>query len=136
MRGEDLQQHNLFSYGSLEEKIPQMHPLRPIRTLVDEALGRLSRHFSRLYAPLGRPSIAPEKLLRTLYRLTPAEAGVALLLASGRSISEISETCSYTVETVRWYSKQILGKTGCRNRAELVRELSTVVTSAIAQRRE
>lgn len=67
--------------------------------------------------------------LRTMYGLTPAEARVALLLASGRSIAEISVTCTYTVETVRWYSKQILGKTACRNRAELVRQLSAFVTS-------
>jgi len=72
-------------------------------------------------------------VMRTLYGLTPAEAGVALLLASGRSIAEISETCAYTVETVRWYSKQILGKTGCRTRAELVRELSALVTSGAVQ---
>jgi DNA-binding CsgD family transcriptional regulator len=73
------------------------------------------------------------EVLRSMYGLTRAEAGVALLLASGLSIAEISERCTYTVETVRWYSKQILGKTGCRNRAELVRELSALVTSAVLQ---
>jgi transposase len=66
VRGQDTCQDSFYSYGSLNERIPQAHPLRPIRTLVDEALKRLSRHFSRLYAPLGRPSIAPEKLLRAL----------------------------------------------------------------------
>ena len=66
MRGRDTSQDTFFSYGSLEERVPQTHPLRPIRTLVDEALKRLSRRFNRLYAPLGRPSIAPEKLLRAL----------------------------------------------------------------------
>ena len=66
MQGRDISQDSFFSYGSLEERIPQAHPLRPIRAVVDEALKRLSRHFARLYAPLGRPSIAPEKLLRAL----------------------------------------------------------------------
>ena len=66
MQGRDISQDSFFSYGSLEERIPQAHPLRPIRAVVDEALKRLSRHFARLYTPLGRPSIAPEKLLRAL----------------------------------------------------------------------
>ena len=38
MRGEDIQQHGLFSYGTLEERVPSRHPLRPIRAMVDEAL--------------------------------------------------------------------------------------------------
>jgi hypothetical protein len=43
MRGEDLQQHELFSYGSLEKKVPGEHPLRPIRIMVDETLKDMSR---------------------------------------------------------------------------------------------
>ena len=66
MRGRDTCQDSFFSYGSLEERIPQTHPLRMIRSVADETLNRLSRQFARLYAPLGRPSIAPEKLLRAL----------------------------------------------------------------------
>jgi transposase len=46
--------------------VPQGHPLRPIRAIVDEALGILSPALEQLYAPIGRPSIPPEKLLRTL----------------------------------------------------------------------
>lgn len=54
----------MFSYVSAEERIPQNHPLRAIRALVDEILLEMSRDFSRLYATTGRPSIPPERLLR------------------------------------------------------------------------
>jgi transposase len=56
----------MFSYVALEERIPQDHPLRAMRTMVDEALRQLSRRFSSLYADGGRPSIPPERLLRAL----------------------------------------------------------------------
>ena len=56
----------MFSYVSLEERIPETHPLRPMREMVDEALKRLSPRFSSLYADSGRPSIPPERLLRAL----------------------------------------------------------------------
>jgi len=66
MRGEDQQQDGVFSYVSLEQRVPKGHPLRAIRGMVDEALGELSARFDELYAATGRPSIAPEKLLRAL----------------------------------------------------------------------
>src|ERR1700744_5616401 len=66
MRGDDQQQDGVFSYISLEQRVPQDHPLRAIRPLVDEALSQLSTRFDQLYASTGRPSIAPEKLLRAL----------------------------------------------------------------------
>ena len=66
MRGDDVRTESLFSYLSCEARVPQDHPLRPIRTLVDQALTVLSPAFDRLYSELGRPSIAPEKLLRAL----------------------------------------------------------------------
>jgi transposase len=66
MRGEELQQHELFSYGSLEERVPANHPLRPIRTMVDEALKALDTRFDRIYGGDGRKSIPPERLLRAL----------------------------------------------------------------------
>jgi transposase len=66
MRGEDVRTESLFSYLSCEARVPQDHPLRPIRTLVDQALTVLSPAFDQLYSDLGRPSIPPEKLLRTL----------------------------------------------------------------------
>lgn len=66
MRGEDRKQSGMFSYISPEQRVPQDHPLRAIRTMVDGALEALSAEFEKLYAPVGRPSIAPEKLLRAL----------------------------------------------------------------------
>ncbi len=66
MRGEDIQQNELFSYGSLEERIPEKHPLRPIRTMVDEALKQLNGRFDAIYGEDGRKSIPPERLLRAL----------------------------------------------------------------------
>src|SRR5512134_2154715 len=66
MRGTDRQQAHLFSYVSPERRVPADHPLRPIRVMVDAALERLSPRFTALYAHAGRPSIAPEKLLRAL----------------------------------------------------------------------
>jgi transposase len=56
----------MFSYLSPEERVPATHPLRPIRQYVDTALTALSPQLERLYARTGRPSIAPEKLLRAL----------------------------------------------------------------------
>jgi transposase len=56
----------MFSYVSLEARIPQDHPLRPMRSMVDAALKRLSRRFSSLYPDGGRPSVPPERLLRAL----------------------------------------------------------------------
>src|SRR6202521_6190254 len=66
MRGTDTLQANIFSYISPEQRVPKDHPLRPIRILVNEALQALSREFDRMYSDMGRPSIAPEKLLRAL----------------------------------------------------------------------
>jgi len=56
----------MFSYLSPEERVPEKHPLRPIRLIVDDALKSLSPTFSQLYSAFGRPSIPPEKLLRAL----------------------------------------------------------------------
>jgi transposase len=66
MRGSDERTESLFSYVSCEARVPQDHPLRPIRAIVDETLEGLSGEFATLYASTGRPSIAPEKLLRAL----------------------------------------------------------------------
>jgi transposase len=66
MRGDDRQQASVFSYVMPEQRVPKDHPLRPIREMVDEALRELSPRFERLYARTGRPSIAPEKLLKAL----------------------------------------------------------------------
>jgi transposase len=66
MRGTDGRTDQLFSYVSCEARVPVDHPLRAIRMIVDEALEVLSPEFEALYAKTGRPSIAPEKLLRAL----------------------------------------------------------------------
>jgi transposase len=66
MRGSDKQQSAMFSYVSPELRVPQDHPLRPVRKMVDVALAALSSRFSAIYSVVGRPSIAPEKLLRAL----------------------------------------------------------------------
>ena len=64
MRGTDHQQSHMFSYLSPEARVRQDHPLRVVRAMVDEVLRALSPQFDRMYASEGRPSIAPEKLLR------------------------------------------------------------------------
>src|SRR5205809_6243304 len=66
MRGRDNQQLDVFSYVSPEQRVPQDHPLRSLRAMTDEALRELQPRFNTLYAKAGRPSIAPEKLLRAL----------------------------------------------------------------------
>src|SRR6267142_2139172 len=66
MRGDDNQQEGMFSYISPEKRVPADHPLRPIRTLVDEILKEMSPQFAKLYSSVGRPSIAPERLMRSL----------------------------------------------------------------------
>src|SRR5438445_13089284 len=67
MRGDDQQlQTGMFSYVALEDRIPTDHPLRGVRALVDAVLAEMSKDFDGLYSQLGRPSIAPERILRAL----------------------------------------------------------------------
>jgi len=66
MRGDEKQQGGMFSYVSIEERVPPDHPLRAIRRLVDQILAKMSKRFDKMYADNGRPSIAPERLLRAL----------------------------------------------------------------------
>ena len=66
MRGDDRKQGSMWSYLSPEARVPQDHPLRPIRAMVDQALAELDPLFERMYSRIGRPSIAPEMLLRAL----------------------------------------------------------------------
>jgi transposase len=66
MRGNESRQAPVFSYVSLEERVPADHPLRAIREAVDDVLGGMSARFDTLYAASGRPSIPPERLLRAL----------------------------------------------------------------------
>jgi len=93
MRGTDGRTDQPFSYVSCEARVPADHPLRPIRMIVDEALEVLSPELEMLYAKTGRPSIAPEKLLRAL-----------LLQAfySGRSERKLMEQLDYNL-LFRWF---------------------------------
>lgn len=93
MRGDDQQQSGVFSYVSAEERVPQSHPLRPLRKMVDEALKELSPSFSKLYAKRGRPSIAPEKLLRAL---------LLQVLYTIRSERQLMEQLDYNL-LYRWF---------------------------------
>ena len=63
MRANDDWQEGIFSYISPEKHVQSDHPLRPIRKIVDEILKEMSLEFSKLYSPVGRPSIAPERLV-------------------------------------------------------------------------
>ena len=66
MRGGDERTGELFSYIDLEKRVRADHPLRSVRGIVNAALSLLERDFAALYAPIGRPSIPPEKLLRAM----------------------------------------------------------------------
>src|SRR6476661_466231 len=66
MRGADDRSDFLFRYVSPEHRVPADHPLRPIRTMTDAALERLTDRFETMYSEMGRPSIPPEQLLRAL----------------------------------------------------------------------
>jgi transposase len=66
LRGNDRRPGGLFSYIDLEQRVPSDHPLRVIRTVVDDALQELSPTFLEIYRKRGRPSIPPERLLRAL----------------------------------------------------------------------
>ena len=83
----------MFSYLSPEDRVPQNHPLRPIRTMVDTALKALSPVFDQMYATFGRPSIAPEKLLRAL---------LLQMLYSIRSERMLMEQLEYNL-LFRWF---------------------------------
>ena len=66
MRGDERVQDGMFSYVTLEQRVPQEHPLREIRRLTDVVLRSLSAEFEQMYSASGRPSIAPEYVLRAL----------------------------------------------------------------------
>lgn len=66
MRGSDARWGSLFSYVDLEDRVPKRHPLRVIRRIADDVLAGMSGAFDAAYAPLGRPSIPPERLMRAL----------------------------------------------------------------------
>lgn len=93
MRGADEQPGSMFSYVSLEQRVPSDHPLRAIRRITDRALERLSPQFGTLYVTFGRPSIPPEKLLRALLLQT---------LYTIRSERQLMEQIAYNL-LFRWF---------------------------------
>lgn len=93
MRGTDAKSSSLFSYVSLEDRVPKNHPLRDYRKFLDGVLARLSGRFSRMYSPIGRPSIPPEQLLRAL---------VLQMLYTIRSERLLMEQIDYNL-LFRWF---------------------------------
>src|SRR6202171_4790618 len=93
MRGTDQQQSHVFSYFSPEQRVRSDHPLRPIRTIVDEILKEVSPRFNKMYAKVGRPSIPPEQLLR---------AQLLQMLYSVRSERLLMEEMDYNI-LFRWF---------------------------------
>jgi transposase len=93
MRGADPQQSALFSYLTLEQRIPAHHPLRAIRALTDRALKRVDGELDKLYSPIGRESVPPERLLRAL---------LLMVLYSVRSERQLMEQLNYNL-LFRWF---------------------------------
>src|SRR3990172_5310253 len=93
MRGSDERTGSLFAYVDIEARAPATHPLRGIRELVNGALARLDREFEALYAADGRPSIAPERLLR---------ASLLQLFYSIRSERQLMERLDFDL-LFRWF---------------------------------
>ena len=91
VRGTDKIIGSLLSYVDIEDRIPARRPLRQVKRIVDEALARLDAEFDRLYAAEGRPSIAPERLMR---------ASLIQILFSVRSERQLVEQMQYTRK--RW----------------------------------
>ncbi len=93
MRGTDEASESLFSYVDLEERIPAGHPLHKIRQIVNDALTSLDAEFDALYTDFGRPSIAPERLIR---------ASLLQILFSIRSERQLMEQMDYNL-LFRWF---------------------------------
>lgn len=93
MRGNDKRQEEMFSYVPMEKRVPQDHPLRRVRAMTDMALRGMSADFDALYARMGRPSIAPERLLRAL---------LLQALYSVRSERQLMERLQYDL-LFRWF---------------------------------
>jgi transposase len=93
MRGEDTQNQTLFSYVRADDRIPSNHPLRLIQRIANTALSALSGQFDAVYAPEGRPSIPPERLLRAL---------LIQAFYSVRSERQLMEQLNYNL-LFRWF---------------------------------
>ena len=93
MRGTDQRSGSLFSYVDIEARVPKEHPLRGVRELVNGALSKLDKRFGELYSKDGRPSIAPERLLR---------ASLLQLFYSIRSERQLMERMDFDL-LFRWF---------------------------------
>lgn len=93
MRGTDEASGSLFSYVDLDERVPASHPLRKVRQIVNDALSSLDAEFAALYTDFGRPSIAPERLIR---------ASLLQILFSIRSERQLMEQMNYNL-LFRWF---------------------------------
>src|SRR4029079_17018545 len=93
MRGSVPEQSSMLCLVSVEDRIPQDHPLRPIKRMADEALRALSPVFDQIYAVTGRPSVAPEPLLKAL---------LLQALTSIRSERALCEQLEYIL-LYRWF---------------------------------
>jgi transposase len=93
MRKADVTQHAMFSYRTLEERIPYAHPLRKLRIVVDGILRSMNAEFQALYSSIGRPSIAPERLLR---------ASLIQVLFTIRSERQLVQHIEYNL-LYRWF---------------------------------
>jgi transposase len=93
MRGQDSKQASMFSVLSPERRVPQDHPLRPIKAMADAVLLSMSKRFDRMYSATGRPSIPPERLLK---------AQILMALYSVRSDRMFCEQLDYNL-LFRWF---------------------------------
>jgi transposase len=93
MRGSDERTGSLFSYVDIDQRVPEGHPLRRVRELVNGALAVLDRKFDKLYSSEGRPSIAPERLIR---------ASLLQLFYSIRSERQLMERLDFDL-LFRWF---------------------------------
>jgi transposase len=93
MRGRQGNQVSMLCLLNVEERVPEDHPLRPIKLMADEALKRISRTFDRMYSKSGRPSIPPERLLKSM---------LLMALFSVRSERQLCEQLEYNL-LFRWF---------------------------------
>lgn len=136
MRGNKRSQEELFHFFSVEERVPKDHPLRRIRALCDKLLNQMSDTFDTMYSDVGRPSIAPEVLLKST---------ILMALYSVRSERQFCEQLNYNI-LFRWFLGMDLSESGfersvfSKNRARLIEHqvsrefFSAVVSEARAQK--
>jgi transposase len=117
MRGKAREQRSLVMVGSMEQRIPESHPIRQVKVLADRALAQMGEVFEAMYAESGRPSVPPERLLK---------AQVLIALFSVRSDRQFCEQLEYNL-LFRWFLDMELDEasfdasTFSRNRERLIR---------------